>query len=1024
MSLDKELLFGYDRVYDMKSHLLVMGLTVLRSSHYARQSCAVQLRTACPNANFCIALARAARTIERRDEDHFVKVLQSKMDPTTGVQVVGLRLYCAMLTETLLSSLYGGRRVHFSSETFGKLTVPSYSIVSNTIPKPVDIEASYCTGPLLLLCLTFSTTAETYADFQWTWGTKVDSTRTRLPRAPDRPSSFALLDNHFDSLTQGHHTDPSDSSGWEAMPYPDMQCRQGFKEGDIVELRVKMQEDDNSGHLMMGFVDNVSVRPSKHGKDAEFHKIRQLYLWVDSSVWLDTHSYVKEVSMATCIQSGDALKTLGTWSHSFKSCPKSALAVMGEKDIESKAKEISGSPNDAYILEARSLPAALQEYLAENHQFTRALSPLASAVSASCSQCLIPFIGPPGTGKTTVLIELVHLSIELFTKGLWKPNKIPMILVTAWTNAAVHNLIMAAQASGYFTEVVTVCLCGKKEEGTLLTACDHTLCITSKNPEWTSILDARRPVILFSTISKMIVQPTRFQSTVNAITGRIAAIFSDELTQTLRQPMISMLRYQSHFSENASLRCFFGDPRQLPAFARSTWNMYSCMRTVLVAVQPIILSAQYRQVEVLGDMTSWFFYEGKIQTMRSLQGNICPLTVVIWDTEELSEEVRESTLEAALVIKLLDTFPWKCQKEEDIVILTAYKKHAQLLKRHIGQRDKVFGIDATQGMEKDSGIFSCGRHDGETGFLKDRRRMCVGLSRLKNEMIVVLHRSLVSGTVHTWATQFWRQMWETWTRMGVVCDVGHICGRTINIAVEQVITFNRQLRISSKDVAHAVSPSLSFFNKYQISSVGRLNDTTELPESEESDVESEDRQSVQTEPEREDDEGQERMQIPSLQNVSNSALYDDDLLQKHFMCVQMPHADRLWRAFSCVTEIRETQAILDLPDPENWIQIWRGAIKMLAHLLFYYAEAYYRGRVTDLDDWEEVAIQYKQGINTTLGDLLANDKQMEDFLLRLSGNLQNSKGTSMFFSMENKGAHPLHGLPSTCHGKSFCLGNW
>ena len=98
VSLDKELLFGYDRVYDMKSHQLAMGLIVLRSSHYARQSSQGQLRSACPNANFCIALARAARTIERRDEDHFVKVLQSKMDPTTGVQVVGLRLYCAMLT--------------------------------------------------------------------------------------------------------------------------------------------------------------------------------------------------------------------------------------------------------------------------------------------------------------------------------------------------------------------------------------------------------------------------------------------------------------------------------------------------------------------------------------------------------------------------------------------------------------------------------------------------------------------------------------------------------------------------------------------------------------------------------------------------------------------------------------------------------------------------------------------------------------------------------------------------------------
>ena len=208
------------------------------------------------------------------------------------------------------------------------------------------------------------------------------------------------------------------------------------------------------------------------------------------------------------------------------------------------------------------------------------------------------------------------------------------------------------------------------------------------------------------------------------------------------------------------------------------------MRTVLVAVQPIILSRQYRQVPILGDITSLFFYEGHIQTMRQLEDQRCPLTVVLWDAEQLSNEKRESTLEAALVIRLLDTAPWKCDSDDDIVTFSAYEKHAQLLKQHIGKKNKVFGLDATQGMEKDSGIFSCGRHDGETGFLKDRRRMCVGLSRLENEMIVVLHASLVKGTANTWATQFWKKMWQTWNRLGVVCDVGHISGHNLAAAVE------------------------------------------------------------------------------------------------------------------------------------------------------------------------------------------------------------------------------------------------
>ena len=139
-----------------------------------------------------------------------------------------------------------------------------------------------------------------------------------------------------------------------------------------------------------------------------------------------------------------------------------------------------------------------------------------------------------------------------------------------------------------------------------------------------------------------------------------------------------------------------------------------------------------------------------------------PLTVVIWDADVLAEEVRESSLEAGLVLKLHDHFPWKCQNEDEVVILTAYKKHAKLLLQHIAKKNKVYGIDATQGIEKDSGIFSCGRHDGGTGFLKDIRRMCVGFSRLRNEMILVAHASLVRPTSSSRPSPLWAQMYKVW----------------------------------------------------------------------------------------------------------------------------------------------------------------------------------------------------------------------------------------------------------------------
>ena len=93
--------------------------------------------------------------------------------------------------------------------------------------------------------------------------------------------------------------------------------------------------------------------------------------------------------------------------------------------------------------------------------------------------------------------------------------------------------------------------------------------------------------------------------------------------------------------------------------------------------------------------------------------------------------------------------------------------------KHLGtKKQKVFCVDATQGIDKESGLFSCGRHDGDTDFLKDRRRMCVGFSRLRNYMILVAHASLVKPIPSSWPSPLWTHMYEVWQKLGVVIDIG------------------------------------------------------------------------------------------------------------------------------------------------------------------------------------------------------------------------------------------------------------
>ena len=183
------------------------------------------------------------------------------------------------------------------------------------------------------------------------------------------------------------------------------------------------------------------------------------------------------------------------------------------------------------------------------------------------------------------------------------------------------------------------------------------------------------------------------------------------------------------------------------------------MRTVLVAVKPMVLSRQSRQVPILGHLTSAFFYEQQIETMRAFPAGTSPLTVVIWDSDTLPDEVRESSLEAGLVLRLYDKCQWECT-DAGVAILTAYKKHARLLMKHLGKKGVVLTINAIQGIEKTSGMLSCGRHDGGTGFLKDGRRMCVGFSRLRDDMSIVAHASFAKQTRTSKPTSLWTHMYK------------------------------------------------------------------------------------------------------------------------------------------------------------------------------------------------------------------------------------------------------------------------
>ena len=109
-------------------------------------------------------------------------------------------------------------------------------VVANCGEKPIPMEPGFCIGPLFLSCLTFSSTVETYADFSWKFGTKLDTT-TSFFKNPSKPNDLPRLDSEISLIQKvGTLIFPTCLNGSYFFPG---QCRQGFKECDIVELRVK-----------------------------------------------------------------------------------------------------------------------------------------------------------------------------------------------------------------------------------------------------------------------------------------------------------------------------------------------------------------------------------------------------------------------------------------------------------------------------------------------------------------------------------------------------------------------------------------------------------------------------------------------------------------------------------------------------------------------------------------------------------------------------------------------------------------
>jgi ATP-dependent RNA/DNA helicase IGHMBP2 len=180
------------------------------------------------------------------------------------------------------------------------------------------------------------------------------------------------------------------------------------------------------------------------------------------------------------------------------------------------------------------------------------------------------------------------------------------------------------------------------------------------------------------------------------------------------------------------------------------------------------LTTQYRMHEAIMGFSSEAFYEGTLVADASVQGHLLsdvpevianpvtgtPLSFI--DTagagydEELEPdgESRRNPAEAEIVARQVQELIDAGVAARDIAVITPYAAQVRLLRDQLAIDGlEIDTVDGFQGREKEAVVISLVRANakGEIGFLADTRRMNVALTRARRKLIVIGDSATIGG---------------------------------------------------------------------------------------------------------------------------------------------------------------------------------------------------------------------------------------------------------------------------------------
>ena len=378
--------------------------------------------------------------------------------------------------------------------------------------------------------------------------------------------------------------------------------------------------------------------------------------------------------------------------------------------------------------------------------------------------------GPPGTGKTTTLIEAI---IQLIKAG-------EKVLVSAPSNTAVDNITKGLLAQA--VKVLRVGNTSKVDETIFLHTPEGRLANSKQLKEIKELkiraeqfrkmaLKYKRSFgksereqrnLLFKEVKSIRTEIKKIQ----AYNEEKLYIEADVILGTpvgLYDSKIKQLTFNTLIMDEAGqcieplAWCIFplaqkyvlaGDHLQLPPTVLSNeasrlgLNKSILERSITAFDAVYLLDTQYRMREAIAGFSSNYFYSGLLKTAPHLTNNGTHITFI--DTAGSGfNEVRgtngmslQNEGELKIVQKLLGT---QVFDNASTAFISPYSGQVTAAKELLPKDMRISTIDSFQGQEQQTIILSLVRSndDGDIGFLKDYRRMNVAITRAKEQLYII-----------------------------------------------------------------------------------------------------------------------------------------------------------------------------------------------------------------------------------------------------------------------------------------------